>query len=58
MGFIIDWALPWRGWKARSRSNAVLDRFSDLRLERPDAELKYKGSYFLRALAELPMLTG
>ena len=38
--------------------NAVLDRFSGLRLEHPDAELQYKGSYFLRALAELPMLTG
>jgi cytochrome P450 len=38
--------------------NAVLDRFSGLRLEHPDAELQYNGSYFLRALAELPMLTG
>jgi cytochrome P450 len=38
--------------------DAVLDRFSDLRLEHPDTELQYKGSYFLRALAELQMLTG
>jgi hypothetical protein len=33
----------------------VLDRFPQLRLADPAAELKYKGSYFLRGLAELRM---
>jgi cytochrome P450 len=37
--------------------NAVLDRFPGLHLAEPEAELRYKGSYFLRGLAELPMLT-
>lgn len=34
---------------------AVLERFPNLRLDEPDAPLKYKGSYFLRGLACLRM---
>ncbi|HUY26809.1 MAG TPA: cytochrome P450 [Candidatus Binataceae bacterium] len=34
---------------------AMLERFGRLRLANPDAPLKYKGSYFLRGLAALPM---
>jgi cytochrome P450 len=34
---------------------AVLDRFPKLRMADPAAEFKYKGSYFLRGLAELRM---
>ena len=34
---------------------ALLARFPKLRLKDPDAELIYKGSYFLRGLASLPM---
>jgi cytochrome P450 len=34
---------------------AVLARFPKLRLANPDAPLTYKGSYFLRGLATLPM---
>ena len=34
---------------------AMLERFPKLRLTNPDAELKYKGSYFLRGLAQLEM---
>lgn len=35
--------------------NAALARFPHLRLADPDATLRYKGSYFLRGLAELKM---
>jgi cytochrome P450 len=34
---------------------AMLARFPKLRLRNPDAKLEYKGSYFLRGLASLPM---
>lgn len=34
---------------------AMLERFSKLRLAKPDEPLKYKGSYFLRGLARLEM---
>ncbi|HEY6420618.1 MAG TPA: cytochrome P450 [Candidatus Binataceae bacterium] len=34
---------------------SILARFPKLRLKNPDAELSYKGSYFLRGLASLPM---
>jgi cytochrome P450 len=33
----------------------MLSRFRNLHLENPDEALKYKGSYFLRGLAHLPM---
>ncbi len=36
----------------------VLDRFPHLRLAEPEAPLDYKGSYFLRGLARLPMAIG
>ena len=36
---------------------AALDRFPKLKLKNPDAELKYKGSYFLRGLSSLEMET-
>jgi cytochrome P450 len=32
---------------------SALDRFPNMRIAHPEAELKYKGSYFLRGLAEL-----
>jgi cytochrome P450 len=35
--------------------NAALARFPRMRLAAPDAPLRYKGSYFLRGLAELRM---
>ncbi len=34
---------------------AMLERFPGLRIKNPDAPLIYKGSYFLRGLASLPM---
>ncbi|MGH7864077.1 MAG: cytochrome P450, partial [Candidatus Binataceae bacterium] len=34
---------------------SMLDRFPKLRLKNPDAPVTYKGSYFLRGLANLPM---
>ncbi len=37
---------------------AALDRFPHLKLAAPGAPLAYKGSYFLRGLAELPMAIG
>jgi hypothetical protein len=35
----------------------MLERFPKLRLRDPEAKLPYKGSYFLRGLAALPMAT-
>ncbi len=37
---------------------AALERFPHLRLAAPGAPLRYKGSYFLRGLAELPLAIG
>lgn len=37
---------------------ALLERWPQLRLAAPAAPLKYKGSYFLRGLAALPMIAG
>ncbi len=37
---------------------ATLQRFPNLRLKNPDAKLSYRGSYFLRGLASLPMVNG
>ncbi|HUY19604.1 MAG TPA: cytochrome P450 [Candidatus Binataceae bacterium] len=37
---------------------AALERFPHLRLADPGAPLRYKGSYFLRGLAELPLAVG
>jgi cytochrome P450 len=34
---------------------AMMERFPKLRLRDPGAKLEYKGSYFLRGLAALPM---
>jgi cytochrome P450 len=36
--------------------SALLARWPELRLAVPDSPLKYKGSYFLRGLAALPMV--
>ncbi len=38
--------------------NALLERFPKLRPANPEAPLTYKGSYFLRGLASLPMEIG
>ena len=35
--------------------SAMMERFPKLRLRDPNAKLEYKGSYFLRGLAALPM---
>ncbi len=35
--------------------SSMLERFPKLRLRNPEAKLQYKGSYFLRGLASLPM---
>jgi cytochrome P450 len=37
---------------------AALSRFPDMHLPNPQQQLTYKGSYFLRGLAELPMALG
>lgn len=41
--------------EASTAFGALLDRFPHLQLVTPDATLTYKGSYFLRGLAELPL---
>jgi cytochrome P450 len=41
--------------EARIAFGAMLERFPKLRLRDPGAKLHYKGSYFLRGLAALPM---
>jgi cytochrome P450 len=43
--------------EARIAFSAMLERFPKLRLRDPEAKLPYKGSYFLRGLAALPMAT-
>ena len=46
---------PLARMEARIAFGAMLERFPKLRLRDPDAKLQYKGSYFLRGLAALPM---
>ena len=41
--------------EAQIAFSAMLERFPKLRLRDPGAKLQYKGSYFLRGLAALPM---
>ncbi|HKV53885.1 MAG TPA: cytochrome P450 [Candidatus Binataceae bacterium] len=41
--------------EARIAFDALLDRFPRLRLANPETQYVYKGNYFLRGLAELPM---
>ncbi|HVN27968.1 MAG TPA: cytochrome P450 [Candidatus Binataceae bacterium] len=41
--------------EARIAFDAMLERFPKLRLRDPGTKLQYKGSYFLRGLAALPM---
>jgi cytochrome P450 len=41
--------------EAQIAFSSMLKRFPKLRLRNPDAKLQYKGSYFLRGLAALPM---
>ncbi len=57
VGEVIHFCLgaPLARMEARIAFSTMLERFPRLRLRDPGAELVYKGSYFLRGLAALPM---